>query len=62
MIFCKNCNYVGLPITVKPVKKINQSCEVCPICQSIENAQYYVDAAAAHHAQANFKKEAAKCI
>lgn len=62
MIFCTKCNYVGLPLTVNPTVKNNKTCEVCPVCKSIKHAQYFVDAAAAHHAQAKLNQEATKCI
>ena len=59
MILCTKCKYVGLPKSV--THKVNGHLEVCPKCKTIAHAQYYIDAAAAHHALAKLKEEANAC-
>ncbi len=59
MIFCKKCQFTGKPKVLPAGKTINGNTEVCPKCLTAQHIEYYVDEAAAHHAQAHFKNQQA---
>jgi DNA-directed RNA polymerase subunit M/transcription elongation factor TFIIS len=59
MIFCKKCQATGKPKVLPPGKTVKGNTEVCPNCGNAQHVEYYVDEAAAHHAQAHFKSQMA---
>ena len=59
MIVCTKCLFTGKPRVLSGGKTVKGNTEVCPNCGNAKHLEYYVDAAAAHHAQAHFKSQKA---
>ncbi len=58
IIFCKNCQYTGLPKQLPGEELIDGNAEVCPKCNTSSQIDYHLDAAAAEHAKAHFNENA----
>lgn len=59
MIVCTKCLFTGKPRVLSGGKTSKGNTEVCPNCLTSQHVEYYVDEAAAHHAQAHFKAQKA---